>query len=173
MIRYPKPTSPDETAQETSNLTSYFTVVIVPRALLTSRSGMVVQDLSCIVGQRSLRWMCLLKTCTAPAKDAVQYIVEVPAADAWDNMLYVGEPSYKGDFAWNDLMRCTSLSSRTEDVENLTYYSDKGLRLSNEEASRLKMKGVSLPNSGHGSMLGVYHNLHCLLRTSSHMIAVL
>ena len=117
--------------------------------------------------------MCLLTTCIAPAKDAIRYKVEVPAADAWDNILYVGEPSYKGDFAWNDLMQCASLNPRTEDAENLTYYSDKGLRLSSEEASRLNINGVPLPDSGHGSMLGVYHNLHCLVRTSPHIMAVL
>ena len=117
--------------------------------------------------------MCLLTTCVAPAKDAIGYKIEVPAADAWDNMLYVGEPSYKGDFAWNDLMQCASLHLRTDNAKNLTYYSDKGLRLSSEEASRLNINGIPLPDSGHGAMLGVYHNLHCLVWTSSYIMVVL
>lgn len=49
--------------------------------------------------------MCQLITCIAPATDAVRYKAEVPTADAWDDILYVGGFSYKGDIAWNELMR--------------------------------------------------------------------
>ena len=67
-----------------------------------------ISGIPCIVSERSLLRIHLLTPFIAPVENAIRYKVEVPAAGAWDNELFVGEPSFEGDFAWNDLMQCTS-----------------------------------------------------------------
>ena len=106
----------------------------------------------------------------APAKDAIRYKTDLPPANDWENDMYMGELSFEGDIAWNELMECMFCSDRTHCVEALTPHLDKGFRLSSEEAARLNLSATPLPGNDHATMLSVYHNLHCLVNLSRGML---
>ncbi|KAL9131627.1 MAG: hypothetical protein Q9217_000515 [Psora testacea] len=87
----------------------------------------------------------------SPASSHIRYKIDVPPADFWESGLYMGEPTYRGDYMWNDIMDY------------------QGLRLEKEEAERLNLSAAPLPNDGFATMFGVYHNLHCLRRIRQHL----
>ncbi|OCL06359.1 hypothetical protein AOQ84DRAFT_411272 [Glonium stellatum] len=94
----------------------------------------------------------LVGTISSPLNGHEQYKIEALSSSYWSNELYFGEPNYKSDYAWN----------------NLTW--PRSFRLHRKEATRLNLTDSVLvqPGEDFGTMLGVLHNLHCLMMYSEY-----
>ena len=67
-----------------------------------------VQSVASFGRQSLLACSTHLLTQIAPTHDAVEYRIDTPPPNFWENELYV-QPSYESDYAWNDLMDSESM----------------------------------------------------------------
>ncbi|MCJ1476424.1 hypothetical protein MMC13_005090 [Lambiella insularis] len=80
----------------------------------------------------------------SPASAALRYEVVTPAADSWEHSEFFETPSHELDQRWAN------------------FFKIRGVYFKEDEAARLNMSSLPLYDGKQATVLGVYHNLHCL-----------
>lgn len=109
----------------------------------------------------------LVNKSAAPAAGAIEYMTKAVDGLAPDS-IYAGDPTPELDDAWHKLLASTRpanpLYARL--IKKLTPWPDINLRITPEEMSRLNQTSLALADgSGYLGTLGVYHELHCIVRS--------
>jgi hypothetical protein len=95
-----------------------------------------------------------------------EYVIDEPAEDYWANDLYFGPPSEESEAAW-DAMIFRKLPIAIPNVQ-LLIQSAHGLQVFPHEAKHFDaLDTVRLKNGNPLFIMGVNHNLHCLVRLSA------
>jgi len=104
----------------------------------------------------------------APAAGAIEYMTKAVDGLATDS-IYAGDPTPELDGAWHKLLASTaSHQLPTQTPQKLTPRPDINLRIYPDEMSRLNQTSLALADgSGYLGTLGVYHELHCIVRSLS------
>lgn len=107
------------------------------------------------------------KPITAPANGAIHRTTKLVDGFQKDS-IYAGYPNDESDAAWHDLLASQYPSSLFR-LSEIHHPSDKNkidinLRISPEELAKLNQTSIALKDGGYLGTLGVYHELHCVVR---------
>lgn len=107
--------------------------------------------------------MALANRIVAPASSALKYEVITPAADSWEHSEFFRTPSHELDQRWAEFFKSLFLNGIERQVRRLMCLVVRGISFSKDEAARLNMSSLPLNDGRQAVVLGVYHNLHCLV----------
>ena len=99
----------------------------------------------------------------APLDGSLSYRIDRPKPNSWDPTLFFGQPTGDSEWAWEDLLGGTCCSVLLSQI--ILIIPARGYQISVEEARKLQINdSIKLePGMNYATLLGVTHNLHCLV----------
>lgn len=104
----------------------------------------------------------------ASANNSLRFETIILERNMWETSEYFQTPSHELDARWAELFTSTQplLSILKLSPRILIVIAVRGTAITSKEASQLNLSSLPLNNGRQAVVLGIYHNLHCLVSLS-------